>query len=54
VSELRQVLSEDGLLVLCLPANLPQPDVLAVEIVAGLEVALEQFREIAEELGNGE
>lgn len=27
--------------------NLPDPDVLAQEIVEGLEAALEQFREIA-------
>jgi len=32
-------------------ANLPEPDVLAAEIVADLEVALEQFRGIAEDLG---
>jgi type I restriction enzyme M protein len=32
-------------------ANLPDPDVLAREIVEDLEAALEQFREIAEELG---
>ena len=32
-------------------ANLPDPGVLAVEIVEDLEAALEQFREIAEELG---
>jgi type I restriction enzyme M protein len=32
-------------------ANLPDPDVLAIEIVEDLEAALEQFREIAEELG---
>jgi type I restriction enzyme M protein len=35
-------------------ANLPEPDVLAIEIVADLEAALEQFREIAAELGEGE
>jgi len=32
-------------------ANLPEPDVLAVEIVEDLEAALEQFRLIAEDLG---
>ncbi len=32
-------------------ANLPDPDVLAAEIVQDLEAALEQFRAIAEELG---
>ena len=32
-------------------ANLPDPDVLAREIVEDLEAALEQFKEIAEELG---
>jgi type I restriction enzyme M protein len=32
-------------------ANLPEPDVLAVEIVDDLEAALEQFRAIAEDLG---
>ena len=32
-------------------ARLPDPDVLASEIVEDLEAALEQFREIAEELG---
>ena len=32
-------------------ANLPDPDVLALEIVEDLEAALEQFREIAEDLG---
>ena len=31
--------------------NLPEPDVLAAEIVADLEAALEQFREIAGDLG---
>ena len=34
-------------------AGLPAPDVLAAEIVEDLQAALEQFREIAEELGNG-
>jgi type I restriction enzyme M protein len=34
-------------------ANLPDPDVLAEEIVADLESALEQFRAIAEDLGEG-
>jgi type I restriction enzyme M protein len=33
--------------------NLPDPDVLAAEIVEDLEAALEQFREIAGDLGNG-
>jgi type I restriction enzyme M protein len=31
-------------------ANLPEPDVLAAEIVNDLEAALEQFRIIAEDL----
>jgi len=31
--------------------NLPDPDVLAQEIVEDLEAALEQFREIAADLG---
>jgi len=31
--------------------NLPDPDVLAQEIVEGLEAALEQFREITADLG---
>jgi len=31
--------------------NLPDPDVLAQEIVEDLEAALEQFREIANDLG---
>jgi len=31
--------------------NLPDPDVLAQEIVDDLEAALEQFREIAMDLG---
>ena len=31
--------------------NLPDPDVLAQEIVDDLEAALEQFREIATDLG---
>jgi type I restriction enzyme M protein len=34
--------------------NLPNPDVLAQEIVDDLEAALEQFREIAGDLGGGE
>lgn len=35
--------------------NLPDPDVLAAEIVEDLEAALEQFREIAGDLGgNGD
>jgi type I restriction enzyme M protein len=33
------------------PDNLPDPDVLAQEIVEDLEAALEQFREIAMDLG---
>ena len=33
--------------------NLPEPGVIAVEIVADLEAALEQFRLIADDLGNG-
>jgi type I restriction enzyme M protein len=32
-------------------ANLPEPDVLAVEMVMDLESALGQFRAIAEDLG---
>ena len=32
-------------------ANLPDPDVLAAEIVEDLTVALEQFGEIAEDVG---
>jgi type I restriction enzyme M protein len=32
-------------------ANLPEPDVLAEEIVEDLESALEQFRAIVEDLG---
>jgi type I restriction enzyme M protein len=35
-------------------ANLPDPDVLAAEIVEDLEAALEQFREIAEDLAEKE
>jgi len=35
-------------------ANLPEPDVLAAEIVDDLEAALEQFRAIAEDLGEEE
>ncbi|MEN8232929.1 MAG: SAM-dependent DNA methyltransferase, partial [Thermodesulfobacteriota bacterium] len=31
--------------------NLPDPDIIAAEIVEDLEAALEQFREIAEGLG---
>jgi len=34
--------------------NLPDPDVLAQEIVEDLEAALEQFREIALDLGTRE
>ncbi len=34
--------------------NLPDPDVLAQEIVEDLEAALEQFREIAVDLGSEE
>jgi type I restriction enzyme M protein len=33
--------------------NLPDPGILAQEIVENLEAALEQFREIAEDLGEG-
>jgi type I restriction enzyme M protein len=32
-------------------ADLPPPEVLAAEIVEDLQAALEQFREIAEDLG---
>ena len=32
-------------------ANLPEPDVLAAEIVEDLQAALEQFAAIAEDLG---
>jgi hypothetical protein len=32
--------------------NLPDPDIIAAEIVEDLEAALEQFRLIAEDLGN--
>jgi type I restriction enzyme M protein len=32
-------------------ADLPDPDILAAEIVEDLQAALEQFREIAEDLG---
>jgi type I restriction enzyme M protein len=35
-------------------ANLPNPDVLAIEIVEDLRSALAQFESIAEELGEGE
>jgi len=31
--------------------NLPEPEILAQEIVEDLEVALELFKEIAEDLG---
>jgi type I restriction enzyme M protein len=31
--------------------NLPEPEILAAEIVENLEAALEQFRSIYEELG---
>ena len=34
--------------------NLPDPDILAQEIVDDLEAALEQFREIAADLGSKE
>lgn len=34
-------------------ANLPSPDVIAADIVADLEAALEQFATIAEDLGIG-
>jgi type I restriction enzyme M protein len=33
--------------------NLPEPGVIAAEIVADLEAALEQYRLIAEDLGEG-
>jgi type I restriction enzyme M protein len=33
--------------------NLPNPDIIAEEIVEELEAALEQFRLIAEDLGEG-
>jgi hypothetical protein len=33
--------------------NLPEPEVLAAEIVENLEAALEQFKSIYEELGKG-
>jgi type I restriction enzyme M protein len=32
-------------------ANLPAPDVIAAEIMEDLQAALEQFKEIAEDLG---
>ena len=32
-------------------ADLPDPDILAAEIVEDLQAALEQFREITEDLG---
>lgn len=35
-------------------ANLPEPDVIAEEIVEDLEAVLEQFRLIAEDLGEPE
>jgi len=34
--------------------NLPAPEVIAAEIVEDLEAALEQFREIANDLGGAE
>lgn len=34
--------------------SLPEPDVLAAEIVENLEAALEQFRSVAVELSQGE
>ncbi len=34
--------------------NLPDPDIIAGEIVEDLEAALEQFRLIAEDLGNND
>jgi len=34
--------------------NLPQPSLIAAEIVEDLEAALEQFREIAADLGEPE
>lgn len=36
---------------LCVSDNLPEPGVIAAEIVADLEAALEQFRLIADDLG---
>ncbi|MGA7951000.1 MAG: hypothetical protein WCA45_12690, partial [Thiobacillaceae bacterium] len=33
--------------------NLPAPEVIAAEIVEDLEAALEQFREILEDMGEG-
>ena len=33
-------------------ANLPEPDVLAAEIVEDLQAALEQFAAIAEDVGD--
>jgi len=35
-------------------ANLPEPDVLAVEIVEDLQAALEQFKGISGDLGQDE
>jgi type I restriction enzyme M protein len=35
-------------------ANLPEPEVLADDIIENLEAALEQFREIRSELGDSE
>ena len=35
-------------------ADLPEPDVLAAEIIADLQAALEQFAAIAEDLGGGD
>jgi type I restriction enzyme M protein len=34
--------------------NLPDPDIIAREIVQDLEAALEQFREITEDLEEGQ
>jgi len=33
--------------------DLPEPDVIAAEIVDDLQAALEQFQSIADELGDG-
>ena len=34
-----------------LPKKLPEPGIIATEIVEDLEAALEQFKEIAEDMG---
>ena len=41
-----------GIDILEVSDNLPDPDVIAQEIVEDLEAALEQFREIVGDLGN--